>query len=116
MTALLPALAGALVVAGLLGLVVGLRPAPPRPPAPRRSHPAPGPSDPVSARTRLLLLAGLAAGRAGGCADRVVGRSPWSLPGRRGRAAGPAVRARRPRPGSTGSRRWRNGPAPCPAS
>ena len=40
MTALLPAVAGALVVAGLIGLVVGLRKAPPRPPAPPRSHPA----------------------------------------------------------------------------
>ena len=62
MTALLPAVAGALVVAGGIGVVVGLRKAPPRPPAPPRSHPALAPLTRISARTRGLLLAGLAAG------------------------------------------------------
>ena len=59
---LLPAVAGALVVAGLIGLVIGVRKAPPRPPAPPRSHPALARLTRVSARTRGLLLAGLAAG------------------------------------------------------
>ena len=62
MTALLPAVAGALVVAGLIGVVVGLRKAPPRPPAPRRSPPALTRLTRISARTRGLLLAGLGAG------------------------------------------------------
>ena len=59
---LLPSVAGALVVAGLIGLVIGLRKAPTRPPAPPRSHPALARLTRVSARTRWLLLAGLAAG------------------------------------------------------
>ncbi|KGN41024.1 type II secretion system F family protein [Knoellia aerolata] len=61
MTPLVPAVAGALVVAGLIGLVVGLRPTPPRPPSPRRSHPLTRPSA-LTPRTRALLLAGLTAG------------------------------------------------------
>ena len=62
MTALLPAVAGALVVAGLIGLFLGLRKSPPRPPAPPRTHPALARLTVMSARTRALLLAGLAAG------------------------------------------------------
>lgn len=62
MTALLPAAAGALVVAGLIGLAVGLRKAPPRPPAPPRTHPALARLTRTSARTRGLLMTGLAAG------------------------------------------------------
>ena len=41
---------------------MGLRKAPPRPPAPPRSHPALARLTAISARTRALLLAGLAAG------------------------------------------------------
>jgi tight adherence protein B len=59
---LLSAVAGALVVAGLIGLVIGVRKAPPRPPAPPRTYPALARLTRVSARTRWLLLAGLAAG------------------------------------------------------
>ncbi len=57
MIALVPALAGALLVGGLLALTVGLRPSPvaPRPPRPRRLRP-------LSKQTRVLLLAGLAGG------------------------------------------------------
>ena len=62
MTPLLPAVAGALVVAGLIGVIVGLRKAPPRPSVPRRSHPALTRLARISARTRGLLLAGLGAG------------------------------------------------------
>ena len=62
MTALLPAVAGALVVAGLLGLIAGLRKTPPRPPTPPRSHAVLTRFTRMSARTRGLLLAGLAAG------------------------------------------------------
>ena len=62
MTTLLPAIAGALVVAGLLGIIVGLRPTPPRAPAPRTATPLAARLGRVSRRTRVLLLAGLAAG------------------------------------------------------
>jgi tight adherence protein B len=62
MTPLIPAVAGALVVAGLIGVVAGVRQAPPRPPAPRRSHAALTRLTRISARTRGLLLAGLGAG------------------------------------------------------
>jgi Flp pilus assembly protein TadB len=62
MTALLPAIAGALVVAGLLGLVAGLRPTPPRAPAPRAATPFVARMAGVSRRTRVLLLVGLAGG------------------------------------------------------
>ena len=40
MTALLPALAGALVVAGVIGVAVGLHPAPAKAPAPTKALPA----------------------------------------------------------------------------
>ena len=61
MTALVPAVAGALVVAGLLGLLIGLRKAPVvesvpgRPRSSRRRRA-------VARRTRILLLAGFGAG------------------------------------------------------
>jgi len=54
---LVPALAGALVVGGLIALVVGLRPSPivERPSRPRKVRT-------VTRQTRMLLLGGLAAG------------------------------------------------------
>lgn len=57
MILLVPALAGALVVGGLIALVVGLRPSPivERPSRPRKVRT-------VSRQTRMLLLGGLAAG------------------------------------------------------
>ncbi|MGH9248520.1 MAG: type II secretion system F family protein [Acidimicrobiales bacterium] len=57
MIVLIPALAGALVVGGVLALIVGLRPSPvvDRPSRPKRLRP-------LSKQTRTLLLAGLAAG------------------------------------------------------
>ena len=60
--ALVPALAGALIVAGLIGVATGLRPVPSRPPAPSGALPGLGRITALSRRTRLLLLAGLAAG------------------------------------------------------
>lgn len=68
MIALLPAVAGALVVAGIIGLVVGLKPTPVRPP---RSRPVP--RKPMSARTKRLLLVGVA----GGCVAWLV--TGWAL-------------------------------------
>jgi len=63
MTALIPALAGALVVAGLIGLAIGLRKSAQRPPAPTRPHlPLAARLGPTPPRTRALLLTGLAAG------------------------------------------------------
>lgn len=61
MSELLPALAGALVVAGLLGVIVGLQRVPRRPPAPPRAAPVTARLR-MSPRTRLLLLVGLGAG------------------------------------------------------
>lgn len=57
MIVLVPALAGALVVGGLIALVVGLRPSPivERPSRPRKART-------VTRQTRMLLLGGLAAG------------------------------------------------------
>jgi Flp pilus assembly protein TadB len=61
MTPVIPAVAGALVVAGVIGLVAGLRPAPVTESAPTRfRHLARLRA--TSRRTRLLLLAGLGAG------------------------------------------------------
>ena len=62
MTPLLPAVAGALVVAGLIGLTLGLRPTPPPPPTPRRARPGLARIAAVTPRTRALLLAGFTAG------------------------------------------------------
>jgi tight adherence protein B len=62
MTPLVPAIAGALVVAGLIGLTLGLRPAPPPPPTPRRARPGLARIAAVTPRTRALLLIGLTVG------------------------------------------------------
>jgi tight adherence protein B len=62
MTPLVPAVAGALVVAGLIGLALGLRRTPPPPPTPRRARPGLAWIAAVTPRTRALLLAGLTAG------------------------------------------------------
>ncbi|CCH75947.1 putative integral membrane protein [Nostocoides japonicum T1-X7] len=66
MTALVPALAGALVVAGVLGVAVGLRARPDRAAAPKRSVLAKGGLlnrvRRLDRRTRFLLLAGAAVG------------------------------------------------------
>lgn len=60
MTPLVPAVGGALIVAGLIGIAAGLRPIPvDAAPRPRRRRVA---RIPMSRRTRTLLLAGLAAG------------------------------------------------------
>jgi tight adherence protein B len=62
-TRLVPAVGGALLVAGLLGLVAGLRRTPVKPPAPRRSVVIRAARwQRVSKRTRLLLLVGLVGG------------------------------------------------------
>ena len=61
MTAFLPALAGGLVALGLLGLVIGLRPAAVPPRESTRARRRRGPTR----RTRLLLLAGAALGLVG---------------------------------------------------
>ena len=68
MIALVPAVAGALIVAGIVGLVVGLKPAPVRPP---RSRPIR--RKPMSAGTKRLLLVGVA----GGCLAWLV--TGWAL-------------------------------------
>ncbi|WP_270888893.1 type II secretion system F family protein [Pedococcus sp. 5OH_020] len=66
MTPLVPAVAGALVVAGLLGVVAGLRSRPAPPPAPQRSAIVKGAAlgrlAALDRRTRLLLAAGAAVG------------------------------------------------------
>lgn len=63
MTDLIPGLAGALVVAGLLGSVLGLRPAPEKPPAPARARiPLVARLGQTSPRTGVLLLVGTGAG------------------------------------------------------
>lgn len=61
MISLIPALAGALVAAGLVGLVIGLKPTPMPEPNPRRSQHIRRLQS-VSRRTRLLLLAGFGLG------------------------------------------------------
>ena len=60
MTPLIPALAGALMVAGLIGVAVGLRPSPA--PSPRPTRRARVRRWQVSRRTQVLLLAGLLVG------------------------------------------------------
>ena len=63
MTPLIPGLGGAMVVAGLIGVILGLRPTPVRPPAATRSRvPFAGRLARMSRRTRMLLIAGLVAG------------------------------------------------------
>lgn len=61
MIALIPGLAGALLVAGVIGILLGLRPVPPAPPSTSRSRPRVV----ISHRHRLLLLAGLGLGVVG---------------------------------------------------
>jgi tight adherence protein B len=62
-TPLIPALAGALLVAGLIGIVAGLRRTPKPPPAPQRARVGvPGWLRSVTGRTRILILVGLAVG------------------------------------------------------
>ena len=68
MIALVPAVAGALIVAGIIGVVVGLIPAPVRPP---RSRPVQ--RKPMSAGTKRLLLVGVV----GGCMAWLV--TGWAL-------------------------------------
>jgi tight adherence protein B len=62
MSPLIPALAGALVVAGLLGMVIGLRRAPVAPAAPRRAFAPASRFTVLSRRTRMLLAGGAVAG------------------------------------------------------
>ena len=62
MTALIPGMGGALVVAGLIGVLVGLRTSPKGRPAPARSRRLPPRWGATSARTRVLLLVGVGAG------------------------------------------------------
>lgn len=68
MIALVPALAGALIVAGLIGVVVGLKPAPVRPGRPRRVQ-----RKPMSTRTKQLIVVGVV----GGCVAWLV--TGWAL-------------------------------------
>jgi len=63
MIALIPGLAGALVVAGLIGAVLGLRRSPARAPAPTRMRlPLAARLGGTSPRTRALLIAGVGTG------------------------------------------------------
>ena len=62
MTPLIPALAGALLVAGLIGIAAGLRRTAQPAPAPRRARALPGRLRSITRRTRLLLLVGLTVG------------------------------------------------------
>lgn len=63
MTVLVPALSGALLVTGLLGIAAGLRPMPIAPSSsPRNSLSVTGRLGAVSRRTRLMLVVGLALG------------------------------------------------------
>src|SRR5665647_3431395 len=63
MTALIPGLGGALVVAGLIGVATGMRRSPERPPAPTRMRlPLAARLGGTSPRTQALLLAGVGAG------------------------------------------------------
>ena len=68
MIALVPAVAGALIAAGIIGVVVGLKPAPERPPRSRPVRPKP-----MSAATKRLLLLGVI----GGCMAWLV--TGWAL-------------------------------------
>jgi tight adherence protein B len=62
-TPLIPALAGALLVAGLIGIIAGLRRIPEPPPAPQRARVGvAGGVRSVTPRTRILVLVGLAVG------------------------------------------------------
>lgn len=74
MTPLLPALAGALIAAGLVGIVLGIRPREARDgAAPRASHQRASHVRPLSRRTKVLLLTGIALG----CLGWVI--TGWAL-------------------------------------
>ena len=60
--ALIPAVAGALIVGGLITLMLGLRPVEPRPPAPKKPPLGLSRLSRVTRRTRILLAAGLGVG------------------------------------------------------
>lgn len=63
MTALIPGLGGALLVAGLIGAALGLRKSPEKPPAPARTRlPWAGRLGATCPRTRVLLPVGVGAG------------------------------------------------------
>ncbi|MFZ5848395.1 MAG: hypothetical protein ACOYX5_13530, partial [Actinomycetota bacterium] len=66
MTAFLPAVFGALIVIGLIGMVYALIPAPPKPPRPARTLTpfgrAGGWFTRLNPRTRLLVIGGAVAG------------------------------------------------------
>ena len=64
MPLLIPALGGALVVAGIIGVILGVRRTPVAPPAPRRRNQSRLSSRwaGMERRTKILALAGLVAG------------------------------------------------------
>ena len=62
MTPLIPALAGALLVAGLIGIAAGLRRTAQPAAAPRHARALPGRMRSITPRTRLLLLVGVTVG------------------------------------------------------
>lgn len=63
MTALVPGIGGALVVAGIIGLFLGLQPPPEKPPAPsRRAAPGVTKFTSLTPRTRILLIVGFGLG------------------------------------------------------
>ena len=111
MIVLVPALAGALIVAGVIGIVVGLHPTPAAASAAGRARRVR--ADPEPSRGAPGLAARWPASVPGWSLGSVTGwvARPVARPGRCRRAARAPV-ARRPQPhASSGSRRWRNGPA-----
>ena len=109
---LIPALAGALLVAGLIGIVAGLRRTPQPPPAPQRTRVrVPGWLRSVRPRTRILILVGFGVG------VLVALLTGWLVAALLVPAAVAGLPVllspRRRRRRSTGWRRWRSGPAPC---
>lgn len=66
MNAILAALAGALIAAGVLGIVAGLRPAPEPPPKPERRHLGSGRWKAIPPRRRWVALAALVVGLVAG--------------------------------------------------
>ena len=114
MTPLIPALAGALLVAGLIGIIAGLRRTPQRPPAPQRTWRAvTGRVRSITPRTRMLLLVGVVVGVLVGLLSgwlAAVLVVPAALAGL------PILLSRRRQLQRrlSGWRRWRSGPAHCP--